>query len=169
MTRLSFDVPAVICRWKQKNARRLRRVLWIFATCVPGTAWKRSSPIADEGLSGVGAAARRRPIAVALRLPSPTSPGSSTNTGADSAKWSLTTDSAPFGAKQRHKKKIRNPPVSFEPKMVMRFLPVVAGPRFLADRGSPDGASRRNAGFPPALVASTQEYLSSDRLHKRSR
>jgi hypothetical protein len=29
MTRLSFDVPAVISRWKQKNARRLRRVLWI--------------------------------------------------------------------------------------------------------------------------------------------
>src|SRR5215510_1010457 len=35
MSRLSFDVPAVISRWKQKNARR-RRVLWIFATCVPG-------------------------------------------------------------------------------------------------------------------------------------
>src|SRR6516162_7055795 len=34
-------------------------------------------------VSGVGAAARRRPIAVALRLPSPTSPGSSTNTGAE--------------------------------------------------------------------------------------
>src|SRR5262245_46989832 len=49
--------------------------------------------------------------------------------------------------------------VSFEPKIVMRFLPVVAGPRFLADRGSGDGVSRRNAGFPPALVASTQEYL----------
>src|SRR5262249_39191878 len=28
MTRLSFDVPAVISRWKQKNARRLRRVLF---------------------------------------------------------------------------------------------------------------------------------------------
>src|SRR5262249_39191132 len=49
--------------------------------------------------------------------------------------------------------------VSFEPKIVMRFLPVVAGPRFLADRGSGDGVSRRDAGFPPALVASTQEYL----------
>src|SRR5262249_32694594 len=49
--------------------------------------------------------------------------------------------------------------VSFEPKIVMRFLLVVAGPRFLADRGSGDGVSRRNAGFPPALVASTQEYL----------
>src|SRR6516225_6948148 len=35
----------------------------------------------------------------------------------------------------------------------------VTGPRFLADRGSGDGASRRNAGFPPAFVASTQEYL----------
>jgi hypothetical protein len=39
-----------------------------------------------------------------FRLPSPRSPGSSTNTGADSAKCSLTTDSAPFGAKRRHKK-----------------------------------------------------------------
>ena len=45
MTRLSFDVPAVISRWKQKNARRLRRVLWIFATCVLGAAWKRSAPL----------------------------------------------------------------------------------------------------------------------------
>src|SRR5262249_13136701 len=45
MTRLSFDVPAVISRWKQGNARRLRRVLWIFATCVPGAVWKRSAPL----------------------------------------------------------------------------------------------------------------------------
>jgi hypothetical protein len=34
-----------ISRWKQKNARRLRRVLWIFATCVPGAAWKRGAPL----------------------------------------------------------------------------------------------------------------------------
>ena len=59
--------------------------------------------------------------------------------------------------------------VSFGPKIVMRCLLVVAGPRFLADRGSGDGASRRNARFPPALVAATQEYLESDRFHKRSR
>jgi hypothetical protein len=45
MTRLSCVVPAVISRWKQKNARRLRIVLWIFATCVPGAAWKRSAPL----------------------------------------------------------------------------------------------------------------------------
>jgi hypothetical protein len=45
MTRLSFDVPAVISRWKQKNARQLRRVLRIFAMCVPGAAWKRSAPV----------------------------------------------------------------------------------------------------------------------------
>src|SRR5262245_14000282 len=45
MTRLSFDVPAVISRWKQGNAHRLRRVLWIFATCVPGAAWKRSAAL----------------------------------------------------------------------------------------------------------------------------
>src|SRR5262249_58976779 len=32
---------------------------------------------------GGGAAARRRPIAVGLRWPSPTSPGSSTNTGGE--------------------------------------------------------------------------------------
>src|SRR5262245_13571752 len=44
MSRLSFDFPAVISRWKQKNARR-RRVLWIFATCMPGAAWKRSAPL----------------------------------------------------------------------------------------------------------------------------
>jgi hypothetical protein len=48
MTRLSFDVPAVISRWKQKNARRLRSVLWIFATCVPGAVWKRSPRLARE-------------------------------------------------------------------------------------------------------------------------
>jgi hypothetical protein len=45
MTHLSFDVPAVIGRWKQKTARRLRRVLWTFATCVPNAAWKRSAPL----------------------------------------------------------------------------------------------------------------------------
>jgi len=45
MTRLSFDVPAAISRWKQKNARRLRRVSWIFATFVPGAARKRSAPL----------------------------------------------------------------------------------------------------------------------------
>jgi len=28
MTRLSCDVPVVICRWKQGNARRLQSVLW---------------------------------------------------------------------------------------------------------------------------------------------
>src|SRR5215471_19319897 len=44
MTHLSFDVPAVISRWKQKNARPLR-ILWIFATCVPGAAWKQSAPL----------------------------------------------------------------------------------------------------------------------------
>jgi hypothetical protein len=49
MTRLSFDVPAVISRWKQKNADRLRRVLWIFATCVPGAAWKQSAPLQTNG------------------------------------------------------------------------------------------------------------------------
>jgi hypothetical protein len=45
MTRLSSDVPAVTSRWKQKDARRLGGVLWIFATCVPGAAWKRSAPL----------------------------------------------------------------------------------------------------------------------------
>jgi hypothetical protein len=34
---------------------------------------------------------------------------------------------------------------------MMRFLPVIAGPPFLADRGLVDGAFRRNAGFPPAI------------------
>jgi hypothetical protein len=48
-----------------------------------------------------------------FRLPSPRSPGSSTNTGADSAKCSLTTDSAPFGAKQRHKKIDQEPARQF--------------------------------------------------------
>jgi hypothetical protein len=42
MTRLSCGVPVVICRWKRRNARRLRSVLWMFATCVPGAAWKPS-------------------------------------------------------------------------------------------------------------------------------
>jgi hypothetical protein len=45
MTRLSFDVLAVISRWKQKNARRLRSVLWIFATFVPCAARKRSASL----------------------------------------------------------------------------------------------------------------------------
>jgi hypothetical protein len=45
MTRLSFDVPAVISRCRQKNAPRLRSTSWIFATCVPGAAWKRSAPL----------------------------------------------------------------------------------------------------------------------------
>src|SRR5262249_10434922 len=45
----------------------------------------------------------------------------------------------------------------------------VLATRFLADRGSGNGASRTNAGFPPALVASTQEYLWSDHFRKRSR
>jgi hypothetical protein len=45
MTCLSFGVPVVIGRWKQRNARRLQSVLWIFATYVPGAAWKRSAPL----------------------------------------------------------------------------------------------------------------------------
>ena len=45
MTRLSFDVPAVIGRWKQRNVRRLRSVWWIFATYVLGAAWRRSAPL----------------------------------------------------------------------------------------------------------------------------
>jgi hypothetical protein len=44
ITRLLCDVPAVISRWKQKNARGSPRVSWIFATSVPGAAWKRSAP-----------------------------------------------------------------------------------------------------------------------------
>src|SRR6516165_2655612 len=39
--------------------------------------------IRSERSPGVGAAARSQPAVVALRLPSPTSPGSSTNTGAE--------------------------------------------------------------------------------------
>ncbi len=45
MTRLSFGVPAVIGRWKQRNVRRLRSVWWIFATYVLGAAWRRSAPL----------------------------------------------------------------------------------------------------------------------------
>jgi hypothetical protein len=45
MTCLSFGVPVVIGRWKQRNARRLQSVSSIFATCVPGAAWKRSAPL----------------------------------------------------------------------------------------------------------------------------
>jgi hypothetical protein len=45
MTRLSCGVPAVIGRWKQRNARRLRSVLWRCATFVPGAEWKRSVPL----------------------------------------------------------------------------------------------------------------------------
>ena len=40
---------------------------------------------------------------------------------------------------------------------------------FLSDRGLVDGASRRNAGFPPALVAATQEEQSGHRFHKHWR
>ncbi len=45
MTRLSFGVPAVIGRWKQRNVRRVRSVWWIFATYVLGAAWRRSAPL----------------------------------------------------------------------------------------------------------------------------
>jgi hypothetical protein len=45
MTRLSCGVPVVISRWKLRNARQLPSVLWIFATSVPGVAWKRSGPL----------------------------------------------------------------------------------------------------------------------------
>src|SRR5262249_4052961 len=38
-------------------------------------------------------------------------------------------------------------------------------PRFFADRGLGDGTSRRNADFPPALVATPREELSGDRFH----
>jgi hypothetical protein len=43
MTHLSFGVPAVIGRWKQRNVRRLRSVWWIFATYVMGAAWRQSA------------------------------------------------------------------------------------------------------------------------------
>jgi hypothetical protein len=42
---LSCGVPAVISRWKRRNARQLPSVLWIFATSVPGAVWKRSAPL----------------------------------------------------------------------------------------------------------------------------
>ena len=42
---LSCGVPVVISRWKQRNARQLPSVLWIFATCAPGVAWKRGGPL----------------------------------------------------------------------------------------------------------------------------
>jgi hypothetical protein len=45
MTRLSCGVPVVISRWKQRNARQLPSVLWIFATCALGVAWKRGGPL----------------------------------------------------------------------------------------------------------------------------
>src|SRR4030095_9664 len=38
-------MPAVISRWKRRNARRSCRVLWIFATYVPRAAWKPSAPL----------------------------------------------------------------------------------------------------------------------------
>ena len=75
----------------------------------PWDSWRANKPLAQphqhRSVSGVGAAARRRPIAVALRLPSPTSPGPSTNTGAEhgaaspprppsSARWYAPPDAA---------------------------------------------------------------------------
>ena len=45
MILLSFYVPAAISGWKQKNARRLRSALWIFATRARGAAWKPSAPL----------------------------------------------------------------------------------------------------------------------------
>src|SRR5205807_7599421 len=60
MSRLSFGVPAVISRWKQRNARRSRSVLWIFATYVPGAAWKRSAPLQTKRAEVAGSPSRER-------------------------------------------------------------------------------------------------------------
>jgi hypothetical protein len=67
MTCLSFGVPAAIGRWKQGNARRLRSVLWIFVTYVPGAAWKRSAPLQTKRTEAHCLSVVRRRVLCALK------------------------------------------------------------------------------------------------------
>ena len=55
------------------------------------------------------------------------------------------------------------------PEAAERSIAAVELVPFLSHRGLGAGTSRRNAGFPPALVKVPQEERSGDRFHKRSR
>src|SRR5262249_544 len=49
MTRLSFDVPAVISRWKQKNRTPVKEGLVDIRYVCAGCGMETKRPIADEG------------------------------------------------------------------------------------------------------------------------
>src|SRR5215467_2455780 len=78
----------VACLRPRRHGTKMATSARVVTAETPAMLAQRPRACADRAIGsarspGGGAAARRRPIAVGLRWPSPTSPGSSTNTGAE--------------------------------------------------------------------------------------